>query len=47
MRDFTFSNITKIIFGRGVEEKVGSEAAKWGRKVLLHYGCLLYTSRCV
>jgi len=38
MRDFTFSNITKIIFGRGVEEKVGSEAAKWGRKVLLHYG---------
>ncbi|NLM41827.1 MAG: iron-containing alcohol dehydrogenase [Firmicutes bacterium] len=38
MRNFTFSNTTKIIFGRGAEEKVGREAAQYGRKVLLHYG---------
>ena len=38
MLDFTFSNTTKIIFGRGVEEQVGKEAAVWGKKVLLHYG---------
>lgn len=38
MLNFTFSNTTKIVFGRGVEEKVGKEAAAWGKKVLLHYG---------
>lgn len=38
MQNFTFSNITKIVFGRGVEERVGREAAQYGRKVLLHYG---------
>jgi alcohol dehydrogenase YqhD (iron-dependent ADH family) len=38
MLDFTFSNNTKIVFGRGVEEQVGKEAAVWGKKVLLHYG---------
>lgn len=38
MLNFTYSNITKIVFGRGVEEQVGKEAAAWGKKVLLHYG---------
>ena len=38
MRNFTYFNITKIVFGRGVEEQAGKEAAKFGRKVLLHYG---------
>lgn len=38
MLNFTFSNTTKIIFGKGVEEKVGTETARWGKKVLLHYG---------
>ncbi len=38
MLNFTFSNETKIVFGRGVEEQVGKEAAVWGKKVLLHYG---------
>lgn len=38
MLNFTFSNTTKIVFGKGVEEKVGKEAALWGKKVLLHYG---------
>lgn len=38
MLDFTFSNTTKIVFGKGVEEKVGKEAAVWGKKILLHYG---------
>ncbi|MDD4364281.1 MAG: iron-containing alcohol dehydrogenase [Synergistales bacterium] len=38
MRDFTFQNATKVIFGRGAEEAVGAEAAALARKVLLHYG---------
>jgi hypothetical protein len=38
MLNFTFSNTTKIVFGKGVEEQVGKEAATWGKKVLLHYG---------
>ena len=38
MLNFTFSNTTKIVFGRGVEEQAGKEAAKWGKKVMLHYG---------
>ena len=38
MLNFTFSNTTKIVFGRGVEEQSGVEAALWGKKVLLHYG---------
>ena len=32
MRNFTYFNITKIVFGRGVEEQAGKEAAKFGRK---------------
>lgn len=38
MLNFTFSNSTKIIFGKDVETQVGVETAQWGRKVLLHYG---------
>ncbi len=38
MENFVFCNPTKIIFGRGTETKVGSEAAKISNKVLLHYG---------
>jgi alcohol dehydrogenase YqhD (iron-dependent ADH family) len=38
MNDFTFRNPTKIIFGRGVEDRVGAEAAAVSKKVLLHYG---------
>ena len=39
MRNFVFENKTKIIFGRGTEEKVGKEIKKLGKnKVLFHYG---------
>lgn len=38
MDNFEFLSPTKIIFGKGVESKVGVETKKMGRKVLLHYG---------
>jgi alcohol dehydrogenase YqhD (iron-dependent ADH family) len=38
MINFEFRNPTKIIFGKGAEEKLGAEAKKYGNKVLLHYG---------
>lgn len=38
MENFTFLNPTKIIFGRDTEETVGSETARFSRKILLHYG---------
>lgn len=38
MIDFEFCNPTRIVFGRGMERRGGEEAAKYGRKVLLHYG---------
>src|SRR5690554_3205272 len=38
MLNFTFSNSTKIFFGKDVETQVGVETVKWGKKVLLHYG---------
>jgi alcohol dehydrogenase len=38
MDDFTFLNPTKIIFGRGAENKVGAEARAIASKVLIHYG---------
>ena len=38
MDSFIFQNPTKIIFGKGTESQVGSEAAQYGNKVLLHYG---------
>lgn len=38
MIDFDFSCPTKIVFGRGVEARVGEETKKYSRKILLHYG---------
>jgi hypothetical protein len=38
MQNFTFHNATKIIFGKGTEERVGEEISKYGKKILLHYG---------
>ena len=38
MENFEFYNATRIIFGRGTEQRAGAEIARHGRKVLLHYG---------
>ncbi|MFA5014034.1 MAG: iron-containing alcohol dehydrogenase [Actinomycetota bacterium] len=38
MNNFTFRMPTKIIFGKDTESQVGTEAARYGNKVLLHYG---------
>ena len=38
MHNFTFQYATKIIFGKGTEDSVGSEVSKYSKKVLLHYG---------
>lgn len=38
MQNFEFCNPTKIVFGKGVENGVGQECAKYSKKVLLHYG---------
>jgi alcohol dehydrogenase YqhD (iron-dependent ADH family) len=38
MDNFEFKNTTKIIFGRGTENGVGTETKKHAGKVLLHYG---------
>ncbi|HAT72090.1 MAG TPA: NADH-dependent alcohol dehydrogenase [Elusimicrobia bacterium] len=38
MRNFTFSNPTKIIFGKGTIAKLGPEAARAGKTALLVYG---------
>ncbi|MEA4854443.1 MAG: iron-containing alcohol dehydrogenase [Christensenella sp.] len=38
MENAVYNNPTKVIFGKGTEEKVGEEIAKCSGKVLLHYG---------
>lgn len=38
MENFVFRNPTKIIFGKGMENIVGKEAAIYGKNILLHYG---------
>ena len=38
MINFNFYNGTEIIFGKDRENEVGKYAAKYGKKVLLHYG---------
>ena len=39
MNNFEFFSPTKVIFGKGVEEKAGNEIKAWGgSKVLLHFG---------
>lgn len=38
MENFDFRNPTKIIFGRGTENRVGAETAAYAKKILLHFG---------
>lgn len=38
MENFTYENQTKIVFGKGTEDKVGSLVKEYGNNVLLHYG---------
>ncbi len=38
MQDFTYQCQTKIIFGKGMENLVGEETKRIGKKILLHYG---------
>ncbi len=38
MENFNYANPTRILFGRGMEGEVGKQAARHGKKVLLHYG---------
>lgn len=38
MENFVFQNPTKILFGRGMEDRVGEEAAVYSKSILLHYG---------
>lgn len=38
MENFIFYNPTKVIFGKGEEQKTGREIKKYSDKVLLHYG---------
>ncbi|MDR0323058.1 MAG: iron-containing alcohol dehydrogenase [Treponema sp.] len=37
MENFEYCNKTKIIFGRGTEEKVGSETVNYAKRILLHH----------
>jgi len=37
MQNFEYCNKTKIIFGKGTEERAGNEAAQYTKKVLLHH----------
>lgn len=38
MQNFIYENPTKIIFGQGQIKRIGQEAARFGKKVLLIYG---------
>jgi alcohol dehydrogenase YqhD (iron-dependent ADH family) len=38
MENFEFCNPTRILFGKGMEARVGAETARYAKKVLLHYG---------
>jgi len=37
MQNFEYCNKTKILFGKGMEDKVGGETAFYAKKVLLHH----------
>ncbi|GHV02616.1 NADH-dependent alcohol dehydrogenase [Spirochaetia bacterium] len=37
MQNFEYYNRTKIIFGKGTEDQVGSETAKYAKRILLHH----------
>jgi alcohol dehydrogenase YqhD (iron-dependent ADH family) len=38
MENFSFENKTKIVFGKGAENEVGSEVKKFADRILIHYG---------
>ncbi|NLF50251.1 MAG: iron-containing alcohol dehydrogenase [Leptolinea sp.] len=38
MENFVFQNPTKILFGRGMEDRVGEETAVYSKNILLHFG---------
>lgn len=38
MKNFVFQLPTKILFGRGMEDKTGEEVAAYSKKILLHFG---------
>jgi len=38
MLNFSYWNPTRIMFGKGTMADVGKESAKWGKKVLFHFG---------
>ena len=38
MQNFTYQNTVKIVFGRDTVKQIGTEAAAFGKKVLLVYG---------
>jgi alcohol dehydrogenase YqhD (iron-dependent ADH family) len=38
VKNFQFQNPTRILFGRGYEEKVGNQVAKYSNNILLHFG---------
>lgn len=38
MRNFSFQNGTKIIFGKGTENHLGEHVSLFSKKILLHYG---------
>ena len=38
MENFTYSNPTKLIFGKGQLEQLKTEIPRYGKKVLLVYG---------
>ena len=38
MKDFRYYSPTEVVFGKGVEDKTGELAAKYGKKALLVYG---------
>ena len=44
MNDFIFHNPAKVYFGKNQLEHLPEELAAFGTKVLMVYGCLLYTS---
>jgi alcohol dehydrogenase YqhD (iron-dependent ADH family) len=37
MQNFEYCNKTKIIFGKGTEDKAGSETAQYAKRILLHH----------
>ena len=38
MDNFDFRNPTKVVFGRGTENRVGAEAAAYAKRILIHFG---------